>query len=692
MNDEILKMPVSDLTGVGPKTAERLSARGIETIEDLLYLMPNRYIDRRVVRAISELQPGEQAAVVGRVIDSRSVYFRNKRRRGYEAVIEDGTGALSLKWFRFSSDYIKKICNRNNVLFAAGRIGTFGEIIQIVHPDIMILDDELQGKPLLGILPVYPAIDGVKQGSLRKIIGEALKILGEVKSILPVDIERKRDLPSLSEALRVIHEPEEDLYGLKRRHRHVERLILEEYVLFQAALSLKRSAYKRSRGIGFALHGSLYNRLMDSLGFELTTAQIRVIGEITSDMTSSAPMNRLLQGDVGSGKTICAVAAACIALDNGYQVAFLAPTEILAEQHYLGIYDLFENLGVPVMLIRGSTPGTVRKAMLKMIRDGGHAVVVGTHAMIQENVRFANLGFVVVDEQHRFGVSQRKRLIDKGSMPDVLMLTATPIPRTLSMIVYGDLDVSVIDELPRGRKAVGTKVLEAAKRHEVFNFIDREVRKGGQAYIVCPLIEESGKSDLSSAKVMVTHLQDTVFPQYRIGLLHGAMPMEEKGAVMTAFKHGHVDILVCTTVIEVGIDVPNATVMVIEDAQHFGLSQLHQLRGRVGRGSKRSRCILLTGSKKTDMATRRLRIMEETTDGFKIAEEDMVIRGVGDMLGVKQSGMPQFRVGDVIKDMDLMLEARGLAEELVQKSDSDGLRILEKAIQGRWGDDREASP
>jgi ATP-dependent DNA helicase RecG len=397
----------------------------------------------------------------------------------------------------------------------------------------------------------------------------------------------------------------------------------------------------------------------------------------------------LVQGDVGSGKTICAVIASCAAIDSGYQVAFMAPTEILAEQHYFSIHRFFEALGISIAFLRGNM-GKDRKAVLDGIQSGNTAVIVGTHAIIQKDVAFRNLGLVVIDEQHRFGVLQRRWLIEKGLTPDVLMMTATPIPRTLSMVVYGDLDVSVIDEMPKGRQGIKTKVFLEDNKTKVYEMIEGEIKAGHQVYIVYPLVVESDKVELLDATKMASYFQNSIFSQYKVGLLHGSMKAEEKEETMTRFKNRKIDILVCTTVIEVGIDVPNATMIVIEHAERFGLSQLHQLRGRVGRGAHASKCVLVTSSRRTEVATKRLRIMEKTIDGFKIAEEDMLIRGVGDMLGTRQSGIPRFRVGDIIRDIDLMLRARNICGESLPKLKMVDVKKIKEAIRDNWGETFQA--
>jgi ATP-dependent DNA helicase RecG len=686
MSSRHIKIPVSQLKGVGPKITQSMEEKGILTIEDLLYFLPQRYMDRRTIHSIARLTEGQRGNIIATVSAYRSLYFRHARKKGYEVVVEDETGALSLKWFQWAPSYLKMICKKGNFLFLSGQVSRFGEKLQMIHPDVVILEDGAEGDEFRKIIPLYSPMDGVKQGILRKIIEEALNLCGEdTKSVFPESVEERHNLVKLLAAFRHIHSPEEDLYKESRRHTYIERLILEEYMLFQSALWMNRTERKKEKGISFRPQGPLYKKFTGNLPFALTDAQKRVMHEIESDMASAEPMNRLVQGDVGSGKTICAIIASCAAIDNRYQVAFMAPTEILAEQHYLSIHRFFEALGIPIAFLRGSM-GKERKDVIDRIRGGNIAVIVGTHAIIQKDVAFQNLGLVVIDEQHRFGVIQRRWLIEKGLAPDVLMMTATPIPRTLSMVVYGDLDVSVIDEMPKGRQGIKTKVFLDENKTKVYEMIEDEIKHGHQVFIVYPLVEESDKVDLLDATKMAFYFQKSIFSQYRVGLLHGSMKAEEKEETMTRFKDRMIDILVCTTVIEVGIDVPNATMIVIEHAERFGLSQLHQLRGRVGRGVNASKCVLVTSSRRTEVATKRLRIMEKTTDGFKIAEEDMLIRGVGDMLGTRQSGIPRFRVGDIIRDMDLMLRARNICGESLPKLKKIELKIIEKAIQDRWGD------
>jgi ATP-dependent DNA helicase RecG len=450
-------------------------------------------------------------------------------------------------------------------------------------------------------------------------------------------------------------------------------------------LQIKRQSAKNKKGIAFINKGDYRMFFERGLPFKLTNAQRRVIEEIEKDMGSESPMNRLLQGDVGSGKTICAIAAACIAIGSGYQVAFMAPTEILAEQQYFAIHRFFDDMGLTVTYLRGNM-GKERMDIIDSIKRGSTNVVVGTHALLQDDIEFKSLGLVVIDEQHRFGVMQRKILKEKGLFPDTLVMTATPIPRTLSMVVYGDLDVSIIDEMPVGRQKIMTRVFFNRENHIAFQQVEEELKNGGQAFIVYPLVEESQKIDLLNATNMAELLQKTVFPNHIVGLLHGRMKPDEKERVMLLFKKKQIDILVCTTVIEVGIDIPNATIMVIEHAERFGLSQLHQLRGRIGRGSKSSKCFLIASEKLTPVARRRLKVMEKTTDGFQISEEDMRLRGPGEMFGLKQSGIPEFRLGNLVRDGYIMSRAKKAAEQVLPKLSNRELDQIKERADMKWED------
>jgi len=684
MINSILATPVINIKGIGPKIAENFGKKGVRTVEDLLYFLPVKYIDRRHLSKIGLVEERQRVNLIARVIRYRSLFYRHSRKKGFEAVVGDETGQISLKWFQWFPQYLKNVCRKGNILFLSGEVTRFGSALQMVHPDITILDEEPDADDHTKVVPVYSEVEGVRQGTLRKIMARVVMEYGEhMESVIPSGIEEAEGLTALRSSFSSLHLPDDYFEGGRTRNPFLERIILEEYVIFQNALLMRKREAASEKGIRFPSVGVQCGRFLKDLDFDLTAAQKRVVAEIDGDMADDNPMNRLLQGDVGSGKTVCAVLAALRAVDSGYQVAFMAPTEILAEQHYLTVHKPLEMMGIPVVLLRGNL-GKERSSVLKKIAEGAITVVVGTHAVIQQDVKFRGLGLVIIDEQHRFGVLQRKLLKDKGLTPDVLMMTATPIPRTLSMVVYGDLDVSLIDEMPKGRQKIRTKVYTEKDKDVVYEMVGKEVGAGRQAYIVYPLVEESEKMELLNATEMAGHLQKAVFPSFKVGLLHGRMKAEEKEEVMLQFKNRAIDILVCTTVIEVGIDVPNATMIVVEHAERFGLSQLHQLRGRVGRGIHPSQCILVAGEKRTGIAAKRLKIMEETTDGFRIAEEDMRIRGVGDMLGVRQSGIPKFRAGDIIRDMDIMVRARKIAGTMLDQAREEDMARLKGIISDRW--------
>jgi len=681
---------IRSVKGVGPKIVEILEKREIRNVEDLFYFCPTRYEDRRVIRTIDAISEGERVTILGKVVTSKEHFSRASRKRLRTAVMDDGTGSIVLKWFRFVRQYLRTLCRKGNIILVSGEVRRFGDGLEMVHPDVFLVEDEHDVNERQGLLPVYPESEGLKQGTLRRIIREAFDECGRhVQSSIPPDIEKEHGLPSLNDALRCLHFPDESILTESSREGYRKRLILEEFFLFQTALLLKGREIKHDRGISLGSGGPLFSSFKASLPFELTPAQKRVLEEIMSDMKKPEPMNRLLQGDVGCGKTVCAVAAACVALDAGYQVAFLAPTEILAEQQYLTIHRSFEALGTRPVLLRGSMSRQEREPLLKGIQEGTIPIIVGTHALLQNDVIFKNLGFAIIDEQHRFGVLQRKTLMGKGISPDMLVMTATPIPRTLAMVVFGDLDVSVIDAMPEGRQKIVTRVFNETGRDKVHKLVEEELRAGRQAFFVYPLVDESDKTELLAATSMASRLEEAVFPQYRIGLLHGRMKAEEKEEIMLSFRQGNIDILACTTVVEVGIDIPNATVMVVEHAERFGLSQLHQLRGRIGRGAHPSKCILIAAAGQTTTAKRRLRIMEETQDGFRIAEEDMKIRGPGDMLGVRQAGIPRFRMGDIVRNGDVMGRARAMAETWLACAPSSELARVAEASRRRWGKNLE---
>ena len=678
-----LDAPITELSGAGPKTAQYLAKRGIRSIEDLLYFCPASYRDRRTIKTIEGITEEGQVQFVGRVVSAAPALYRTTSRRGYQALLEDDTGRITLIWFR-RLPFLNTLCRRGNLLFVSGKASRYRGGLQMIHPDISLVEDSDEADGLLVVEPVYPEVEGIKQGNLRKLVATAFEGCGpSIRSYIPLEVEKSGGITLLGDALRSIHFPEEGLV-LGERTPSLERLILEEFFLFQYALLIRRGQIKKEKGIPFVPKEARHRRLMEGLPFSLTEAQERVLGEIEADMRAAEPMNRLLQGDVGSGKTICAAYAACLAVDSGFQAAFMAPTEILAEQHYGTLDRIFAGSGIESALLTGSS-NAHKRDILEAIASGAVSVVVGTHALLQERVRFRKLGLVIIDEQQRFGVIQRKMLRQKGLNPDVLIMTATPIPRTLCMAVYGDLDVSIIDEMPKGRQPVRTKVFAEKERGMVYGLIGESLRDGRQVYMVYPLVDESDRMELRNATDMAEHLQKEIFPDHTIALLHGRMKTEEKEKVMEGFKSRATDMLVATTVIEVGIDVPNAAVIAVEHAERFGLSQLHQLRGRVGRAEFASSCFLIASGKRTQAAAKRLRVMEETTDGFRIAEEDMRLRGPGEMLGVRQAGLPNFRIGDIVRDGDIMTRARKMAQEAFLQGKPEETQKTKEAALARWG-------
>ena len=661
-----LETDVQYLKGVGPARAKALKKAGVKKVEDLLYFFPRDYEDRRNIKKIAQLRPGERAVFIGEVWSSGVV---SKRTDIFEVVFRDETGIVKGKWFHFKRKSFEERFAPGRKFLVVGDVkyNRFERCLEVVHPETR--DYELVDlEEFKRVVPIYPSVEGMGQKTLEKIVATAISRFEEVyQEYIPPLVLEGAGLVSLPEAFEIVHMAKDDVGRLKeRRSKGHIRLIFEEFFLIQVALAMKREGVKRQKGIAFNTESERLKKFLDSLPFELTGAQRRVLSEILQDMAKPEPMNRLIQGDVGSGKTVVALAACMVAVDNGYQVAFMAPTEILAEQHYRTVSSLAKGLA-RVALLTSSTPRGERELILRGIANGTIEILVGTHALIQEGVRFKRLGLAIIDEQHRFGVEQRKMLREKGENCDLLVMTATPIPRTLALTVYGDLDVSVIDELPAGRKPVITRVITPKDRQKAYAFIEKQLEKGRQAYIVFPLIEESERMNLPSVLEMYPKLQER-FKRFGVGLLHGRMNGQEKERVMEAFKRGDIKVLVSTTVIEVGIDVPNATVMLIEGAERFGLSQLHQLRGRVGRGPYKSYCLLMISSERVSPASYyRLKVLEETTDGFKIAEEDLKLRGPGELLGVKQSGVADFRVADLLKDREILESARDWAVRLVKE-------------------------
>jgi ATP-dependent DNA helicase RecG len=682
---------VAGLKGVGPRRAAELAGAGIHTVADLLFRFPLRYEDRGHPRAIGDLPSEGSAAVLAAVARCG---LRPTRRRGFtifEAVLRDDTGVITAVWFnqRFLRD-----------VFQPGqRVALFGKLerrgdggLQLVNPHYEFLETEDADERSLHtgrIVPVYERVGTVTTRVQRAIVADALERLpAAIEDGLPDAVRTARGWPPVADALRAVHfpPPDSDLDDLNSWRAPAQvRLVFEEFFHFQLGLALRRRELQAVRK-PFVVR--VDDRIRDAarglLPFSLTAGQRQATREIVTDMQRTAPMNRLLQGDVGAGKTVVALLAALVAMENGLQVAFMAPTEVLAEQHYETLRRLLAGSRFHVALLTGRTPASDRRILQRGLAHGIVPLIVGTHALVQEDVRFASLGLAIIDEQHRFGVVQRAQLRLKGLMPDVLVMTATPIPRTLALSVYGDLDVSVIRDLPPGRTPVKTTVRPESKRDEVYAFIEQQLHAGRQAYIVYPLVEESEKVDLRAASEMADHLAADVFPAWRVALLHGRLSADAKARVMTAFAAGEIHVLVATTVIEVGIDVANAAAMVIEHAERFGLAQLHQLRGRVGRGPHPSYCVLLYQSPLSDDARARLKAIAETSDGFAIAERDLAIRGPGDFFGTRQAGLPALRLGDLVRDHALMEEARAAAVEWLETAPPEDALIAR--VRATWAE------
>ncbi len=687
-----LSTPLTYVKGVGPARGAMLETKGLLTVEDLLSYVPFRYEDRSNMKTIAQLAPGEMTTVVAEVRTARVAGFRRRNLGLFEASFTDSSRAvLRAKWFH--GEYLAKTLEpgRRLALFGKVEFDSYTGELAMVHPEFELLtdeDDDAEAALHVGrVVPVYEAISKVNTRALRTIVHRALGQIAPLEDRIPESIRQRFKLMDRWTAVREMHFPpaDSDLRLLNAFRSPAQfRLIFEEFFWLECGLLVRRGKARQQVGIAFALNDRVRERIKTMLPFKPTGAQKKVLAEIASDMAAPRPMHRLLQGDVGSGKTIVAAEAAIIAIENGYQVAMLAPTEILAAQHYLYLKPLLSKLGYVVALLTGSFSDREKSQLKKLLAEGLVHVAVGTHALLEKDVEFRNLGLAVIDEQHRFGVMQRLGLAHKGMHPDVLVMTATTIPRTLALTIYGDLDVSVIDELPPGRKPIVTKHLTADQVERVYSFLKKQIAEGKQAYVVYPVIEESETQAMKAAEKMHAHLSREVFPDLTVGLLHGRLPAPEKEAAMEDFKQGRIHILVATTVIEVGVDVPNATVMVIEQAERFGLAQLHQLRGRVGRGAVQSYCILVT-ERVNDAARERIRTMVDTTDGFQIAEMDLKLRGPGEFLGTRQSGLPSLRIANILRDQEILEIARNAAGEFIERPSS--AAEFERAMEyvhGQW--------
>lgn len=694
-----LQAPLQYLKGVGPRRASDLHRAGLSTVEDLLYRFPVRYEDRSHFQSIASLRPGVPASVAGEIISCGIRPTRRPRFKIFEMLVRDPSGSLRALWF--NQPYLKDIFHPHQRIVLFGKLELSAHGLQMESPQYEIIEEpddrgpedgaDHDGNPTMvhtgRIVPIYEKTGQLTTKLQRSLVHQALRSLpATLPDPVPEVVRRRANLIDLRAALDAVHFPQADepiaALNAQRSPAH-RRLIFEEFFLFQLGIVLRRrraDAERKPRSV--VVTDAVRDAVRRVLPFKLTNDQKTVIREIVTDMQRPQPMNRLLQGDVGSGKTIVALMAALVAMENGLQVAFMAPTEILAEQHYFNIRRLLESSRFRIALLTGATPARTRREMLSELGGGSLHMAIGTHALVQEDVAFHELGLAIIDEQHRFGVLQRATLRSKGLHPDVLVMTATPIPRTLALTTYGDLDVSIMREMPPGRQPVSTTARPDTRRDDVYGFVRREMEQGRQAYVIYPLVEASAKIELKAATEMADHLAQDVFPTFRVGLLHGRLKQDAKDRVMSAFVRGEFDLLVSTTVIEVGVDVPNATVMVVEHAERFGLSQLHQLRGRVGRGAHKSYCVLLYQAPLTEQGHDRLKALTDTTDGFQIAERDLELRGPGDFFGTRQSGIPTLRVGDLLRDHRVMEDAR--REAVAALDDPAQVATLVPLVRATW--------
>jgi ATP-dependent DNA helicase RecG len=688
LDQELMYLP-----GIVPKRSELLTKLGLQTVKDALFYYPRDHIDYAKQVRIADLEAGETVTLVGEVI--RCSLFtspKNTKLTIFELWMRDSSGRIKLSRFYAGTRYgnrgwqekFKKQYPSGVAIAASGLVKKNKYGLTLDSPEIEVLDSDgadIKSLKIGRVLPVYPLTDGVPADLIRKVVIASLEALSQLKDPFPTAFRDSHKLMKLQEAIANIHFPENSEVLAQARRR----LVFDEFFYLQLGFLQRRQQEKaQQKSAIFIPQGELIERFEKQLPFKLTNAQNRVIGEILEDLAKPTPMNRLVQGDVGAGKTIVAVFAILSAIQSGYQAALMAPTEVLAEQHYRKLVGWFNLLHLPVELLTGSSKTKKRREIHAQLNTGELKVLVGTHALIEDPVQFQNLGLVVIDEQHRFGVQQRGRLLAKGEAPHVLTMTATPIPRTLALTLHGDLDVSQIDELPPGRQPIDTRVIKGGDRLKAYNLIKQEVAQGRQAYIIFPLVEESEKLEAKAAVEEHQRLSEQVFQSFNVGLLHGRMKSEEKDRVLSRFRDSEDQIIVSTTVIEVGVDVPNATVMLIENAERFGLSQLHQLRGRVGRGDQKSHCLLVTNSKNPDSQTR-LKVLEQSTDGFFISEMDLRLRGPGEVLGTRQSGLPDFALASLTEDQDVLLMAREAAEKLLVESNTlEAYPLIQKELQARY--------
>jgi ATP-dependent DNA helicase RecG len=654
--------PIQFVKGVGPAKAKLFANLGVYTVEDLLYLFPNRYEDRSNFTPIAKLEAGKTQSITGEVlaVGKRNFYSKHK---SFEIAVGDKTGKIYCMWFNMP--FLDKYFKMGQEIVFYGRVDVYKNRLQMVMPDFELINPEDRSLNMGRIVPVYPLTKGITQRYLRKLIHSCLDEYGKhMRDMIPEDIRKRHKLSHISKTVSQIHFPA----NLDQQKKAIERIAFEEFFLFQISVILRRLSIIEKKGVSHAIADELVKEYAASLPFPLTGAQLKSLKEIVTDMSKERPMLRLIQGDVGSGKTVVAFFGCIAAWENGRQSAIMAPTEILAVQHYESFKRLFEKgpfKDLKVALLVSSLPKKEKDSVLKQLREGDIDLIVGTHALLEDTVSFKHLSFVVIDEQHKFGVSQRALLSAKANNPDVLIMTATPIPRTLCLTLYGDLEVSTINEMPPGRGKISTYHVKPDKAPSIYEKVRQAVRGGTQAYIIYPMVEESEKMDLKAAKDMFEHFTKFEFKDLRLGLVHGQMDRRETDEIMNKFKRHELDILVATTILEVGIDVANANVMVIEHAERFGLSQLHQMRGRIGRGKKDAACILI-GDPVTDEGKARIEAITSTTDGFKIAEKDLEIRGPGHYFGRHQSGLNELKVANPVTQLEVLEKSRKEAISLTQ--------------------------
>ena len=678
--ENILSKEIKYVKGVGPNRAELLNKLGIYTLEDLITYYPRTYEDRSKPVKIAEVQDGEEVLIGIAAARVSEIRTRNRKMTIYKLIVKDETGSCTITWFNQS--YLRNMFKQGETYKFFGKVKKIGNKVEMNSP---VYDVGVNMKNTGKIIPIYPLTYNLSQNNIRKIIENGLELVkNKLEETLPNYLIKEYKLMDINSATNSIHFPKDFTeFNIARK-----RLVFEELLSMQLALLSLKSQYKKEID-GIAFNKEIHmSDVINKLPFKLTKAQLRVLEEIDEDLEKVKPMNRLLQGDVGSGKTAVSIIASYKVVKSGYQVAIMAPTAILATQHLESFKQMLEQFDIRCELLISSITKKKKEEILERLKNGDIDILIGTHAILEDNVEFKNLGLVVTDEQHRFGVKQRTKIIEKGQNPDVLVMTATPIPRTLALILYGDLDISIIDELPPNRKKVDTFAVKKNMEERVNNFVKKQINEGRQAYIVCPLVEENEEMDLKSVEELTKKYKEETFSEYKVEYLHGKMKAKEKDAIMEKFKDGKIDILISTTVIEVGVNVPNASIMVVENAERFGLAQLHQLRGRVGRGEYQSYCILkYEGNGK--VVQERMKIMTSTNDGFIISEKDLELRGSGEFFGTKQHGLPEFKIANLFEDIEMLKMIQSLAIRIIEKDEKlekPENKLLNKMVEKKFKD------